>query len=121
MLTEKNNTQAVFIHHVETFTAAVFGKATIDDILSDYAEDSIIVSSEGAFHGLTEIRAFFESQLKVTPSAMVEAFKITCQQIHDEVALMVWKTEPFIPFGVDMFVIRDGKIRQQTTAAYLPS
>jgi hypothetical protein len=40
MLAVGNDTQAVLTHHVETFTAAAFGKTTMDDVLSKWSEDT---------------------------------------------------------------------------------
>lgn len=120
MSAQAKDTLSVFTHHLKAFDAVALGKAPIEELMSDYAEDSIIVSPEGACRGLAEIRTFFEEYLKEVTPAVLEAFKITCQQIHGEVVMMVWKDEPYIPFGADMFVIRGGKIREQTTVSYMP-
>jgi hypothetical protein len=43
------------------------------------------------------------------------------QEIVGEVAFLLWEAKPWFPFCTDKFVVRDGKIKYQTLAAYVPA
>ena len=109
-------TEATLAHHLQAF-----GEGSIDGILSDYTEDSILFAPDGPVHGLDEIRTFIEAFVNNMPPGMMEAFEMIRQDVEGEIAYIVWKAEPFVPLGTDTFIVRDGKIVVQTFAAYMPS
>lgn len=41
------------------------------------------------------------------------------QEAHGEVGYIVWSIGELIPLGTDTFLVKDGKIVQQTYAAYV--
>ena len=108
-------TEEVMAHHLQALI-----RGQLDEVLSDYTADSILFGGQGPLHGLGEIRAFFDTQLKNTPPELVAAFKLIRQDVVGEVAYILWKAEPFILFGTDTFVVHDGKIKVQTFASYSP-
>ena len=109
----EKQTEAVLVHHLQTMD--------VDDILSDYTEESFLLTSNGPFHGLSGIRAFFEAFFKSGTPEMMAAYQLVRQDICGEIAYIVWKAEPFIPLATDTFVVRNGKIIEQTFTAYMPS
>jgi len=107
------STESVLAHHLQAL-----GEADIDAIMSDYAENAVLITPGGPLHGLDAIRQLFEGMIA---DPMI-SFEILQQAIEGEVAYIVWKAETkrlSIPLGTDTFVIRDGKIVAQTFAAQM--
>lgn len=84
------------------------------DIATNYAEDIIILSGQGVFHGHEGVRASADRLAAVTKGA---TFHYKRTVIEAEYGLLEWTAEAGeqnICDGVDAFVIRDGKICMQT-------
>ena len=110
--TEKG-TQAVVGHHLQAMT--------VDDILTDYSEDSVLFTADGPVRGLAGVRAFFEAFTKsITPEIMV-AYKLVRMDVVGETAYILWKAEPFVLLGTDTFVVHSGKIVAQSFTGYMPA
>lgn len=105
-------TQEVLEHHMGAFNEGM------ESILSDYDENSCVISQQGIFKGMTEIKGFFTAFVEGMPEGMMDVFKVTGQQVDGEVAYITWEALPWFPLGTDTFVIRDGKILYQTFAAH---
>ena len=110
-------TAAILTHHLEAF-----GAGDVDRLLSDYTEDSVIITPDGVLRGLDQLRPLFEHFVtEIAPPGEYE-IELTQQVIDGETAYITWKLESAgysIPFGTDTFVIRDGKIMTQTFAAQI--
>lgn len=108
--------EEVLKHHLD----AVRG-CDLEGTLLDYCEESVIMAMDGPVKGLDEIREFFAGSFKTTlPPESV--WTDTICHMGDEVVLCVWNAKsPFvdIPFGTDTFVIRGGKIVQQSFAGII--
>ncbi len=116
MITDAATTEAVFVHHLQ-----VLMTGNVDNILSDYTEDSIVFSPQGMFRGLDQIRGFFTFALSIlTPEAMAN-FKVIQQSVDGEFAYICWSAAPAVIVGGDTFCIRGGKIVMQSFAGYIPS
>jgi ketosteroid isomerase-like protein len=109
----EKQTEVTLVHHLQA--------TTIDDILTDYTEDSILFTATGPIRGLAGLRAFFEGFFGHTPPGFAAAYKMVRQDVIGEIAYIVWKAEPFVLLASDTFVVRDGKIMAQTFAIYMPS
>ena len=107
------STEATLIHHLQSL------KQGVDAILSDYEHDSVLFTPDGPIRGLDGISAFFEGFLNNSPPELLDALTLVRQDIDGDVAYIIWKAEPFIPYATDTFVIRSGKIRVQTFAMLL--
>lgn len=105
----KKAASAVFSHHL-----SLLGTDRLDELMQDYSSESVVMSPNQSFSGLEQIRAFFQAAIAGSPAGFFEAFTIVRQDIHGEIAYMVWKAEPFVKSGTDTFVIRDGKILAHT-------
>ena len=103
-------TEAVLAHHLQ---ALIDGD--LEAVLSDYSEESTLMVNEGCYHGLAEIRAVFDTQIKNSPSELIAAFKLVRQDVAGEVAYLLFNAEPFLPLSTDTFVVRDAKILAQTS------
>lgn len=99
----------VLMHHTISLMAG-----QLDELMHDYTEESVVMSPDQTFHGLAEIRAYFQAAIAGTPPELITAVKTIHQDIHNEVAYLTWKAEPFVKIATDTFVIRDGKIIAQT-------
>jgi ketosteroid isomerase-like protein len=106
------STEATLARHLQAFAGSV------DAIMSDYAESSVLFTPDGPLMGLDQIRAFFEAFKANSPPELMPALTLLRQDIQGEVAYITWKADPFIPLATDTFVIRDGKIQAQTFALF---
>lgn len=98
---------------------AAFGAGDVDAILANYASDAVIMVPGSVKRGHKDIRPMFEGLVAEFGQPDV-TFEMLNQDVNGEVALIVWKAETgkaVYELGTDTFVIRNGKIVQQTVAA----
>jgi ketosteroid isomerase-like protein len=96
-----------------------FGSGNVDAILANYAEDAVIMVPGATMRGHKDIRPMFEGLVAEFGQPGV-TFEMLNQGVDGDVALIVWKAETgkaVYDLGTDTFIIRDGKIVQQTVAA----
>ena len=101
--------QEVFAHH-----AQALGAGDLDEIVADYADDSILITPGGATRGKDGVRAAFAELLADLPNA---AWDLKTQVYEGDVLLLEWTADlpaGQVDDGVDTFVFRDGMIRVQT-------
>ena len=101
--------QEIFAHHAD-----VLIKADIDGIVSDYAEDAVLITAAGIRRGKAGVREGFEELLGALPNAN---FSVPVQQFVDDLLYIEWtatSANSSVADGVDTFVFRDGLIRAQT-------
>jgi len=99
----------------------VIGTGDVDAIMEDYTEDSTIYTPDGPVKGLEAIRVLFELFF-AGPFAEVHSFDVLRQDCEGEFAYLLWKADTAaveIPVATDTFVIRDGKIVDQSVAAHI--
>lgn len=106
------STQEVLDHHLQAFGEG------LESILSDYDENSTVLSQQGSFKGMAEITEFFTAFVQSLPEGFMDKFNITNSAVDGEVAYITWDALPWFPLGTDTFIIRDGKILYQTFAAH---
>ena len=105
-------TEEVLNHHLQAFGEG------LESILSDYDENSCVISQQGTFKGMEEISGFFSAFIASLPEGFLEAFALSNSVIDGEIAYITWQALPWFPLGTDTFQVRDGKILYQTFAAY---
>jgi hypothetical protein len=103
------STESTLTHHLRAFGEG------IESIMSDFTEESVVFTPDGQLHGLEQIRALFDGFLHGPPE-LLKAMTVTRQDVQGDVAYLLWKAEPFIPFAADTFLIRNDKILVQTIA-----
>lgn len=112
----KRSTEEVLRHHLKHVQSC-----NLEEALLDYTEQSTLINFSGPKHGLEEIRAFFADSMKTClPPESVWVNETT--YVDGEMAYTIWTAEsPFysIPYGTDTYIIRGGKIIQQTFAGIL--
>jgi hypothetical protein len=101
--------QEVFTHHGQAL-----GAGDLDQIVADYAEDSVVITSAGVARGKDAIRQVFVKLLDDLPGA---DWDLKTQILDGDVLFLEWAaTSPVsrVDDGVDTFVFRDGMIWVQT-------
>ena len=105
------STEEVVNHHLQSF-----GAGDLKEILSDYTEESAIITTAGVLRGLSQLPLFFEPMFAefAKPGA---SFAMGEMVVDGETALITWSAETadnVYELGTDSFVVRDGKIVTQT-------
>jgi hypothetical protein len=113
MQTTQMNPENVFQHHLEAL-----GKNDIDELMTDYSEESEIWTPDGAITGLIAISSFFTYAFTLFPKDKTH-LEIKKMIVKDCKVYVVWIADsPIVnvPFATDSFEIKDGKILWQSTA-----
>ena len=110
---DQAKTQEVFDRHFKDFK-----ENNLDGIIADYAEDATLITPNGTYTGLTEIKANFEQAFKLFPkdSSTYETIQTV---VKNDIAYTIWKCKTpklELSFATDTFIIQDGKIVRQTFA-----
>src|SRR5258706_15090086 len=105
-------TQAVLGHHLQAVVAH-----NLDDIMSDFDDNSVVLTANGVFRGPNMIRGFFTEALKLLPPEVMAQLKMNRQEVDGEFAYLDWSAGPTIPMASDTFCVRNGKIVMQSFAA----
>ena len=101
-------TKSVLDHHMQALESG-----DLDDVMSDYTEDSVFISNlGGVITGLEAIRAVFGMA-----AGTMAGFELAAEHVEGEIGYVAWKSDG-VPFGTDTFVVRDGKIAAQTVALH---
>jgi ketosteroid isomerase-like protein len=101
--------QEVFQHHGEALMAE-----DLDGIVSDYADDAVMITPAGVLRGKDGIREGFTKLIGDLPGAKWE---LPTMIFEGDVLLLEWKAQSEkvkADDGIDTFVFRDGLIRVQT-------
>jgi hypothetical protein len=90
-------------------------------LLSDYTNESVLITQEAIHTGPAEIKIFFEGLMKHFPKKKSN-LQLDKLEVCDELVFIVWHaTTPsvHVRFGSDTFIIKEDKIRQQTFVGHL--
>jgi hypothetical protein len=101
--------QEVFDHHGEALMAE-----DLDGIVSDYADDAVLITPAGVRRGKAGVREGFVKLIGDVPGA---TWELPTMIFEDDILLLEWKAESEkvkVEDGIDTFVFRDGLIRVQT-------
>ena len=110
-----DQTMSVINRHLHVFRT----NQGVDAIVQDYDENALLYAPDKVYRGVDEIRHFFKAFLGNLPEQGLQLFRVRAQEAHGEVGYIVWSVGEQIPLGTDSFVVKDGKIVQQTYAAYI--
>lgn len=108
------STQDVWQHHIAAWDAR-----DVDEIVSGYGEESILIINSKVFKGPEEIRSVFTRLFQIFD---LGSNKIDPPVLDGRTVYITWHFTPKADaefFGTDTFVIEDGKIRIQTIASLL--
>lgn len=109
-------TKGIISNHLQSFQ-----NNDLKAVLSDYTEDSILMTQTKTYTGLKEIEAFFFGLLIHFPKGRSN-FDLEQLFVSNELAYIVWKAKTptlHVPIGTDTFFVKEGKIHQQTFAGQL--
>jgi ketosteroid isomerase-like protein len=101
--------EEVFAHHAEAL-----GAGDLDEIVADYADDAVFITSRGVLRGKEGVRAGFTQLLSDLPNA---SWALKTQIFDGDLLFLEWAADSaatHVDDGVDTFVFRDGLIRVQT-------
>lgn len=101
--------QEVFAHHGKALAAG-----DLDEIITDYTDDSVVITAGGVSHGRDGVRQFFARLLGDLPNA---TWDLKSQILAGDVLFLEWAADSAVnrvDDGVDTFVFRDGMIWAQT-------
>ena len=101
--------QEVFAHHGKALAAG-----DLDEIVVDYADDSVLITPAGVSRGKDGIRKVFAKLLEDLPDA---AWDLKTQIFDGDVLFLEWAADSTVNRvhdGVDTFVFRNGMIGAQT-------
>jgi len=114
-----SNLEKLVREHVETLNSGV-----VDDILSHYHQDAIIIHQQGIASGHDELRGLFEFFASGVLIPGKTQFDLQIVTTHENMAYIIWSAESptfNIPFATDTFVYANDLIVQQTTAGVMDS
>ena len=107
------STDAVLDHHLQSL-----GSEDVSAVIADYTGDSVLLTANGPIKGIKLLDDFFHGFLSAMPQFMA-GFRILRQEVIGEIAYIVWESPKYSPLGTDTFLIRDGNILTQTSAAHM--
>lgn len=110
---DEAQTQAVLDHHWDTFV-----NNDLDGVMEDYTDESILITPNGTFMGLEQIRGNFVNAFKAFPTQGADLTLNTNLAVKD-VGYILWEAETpefILTYATDTFIIRNGKIIRQTFA-----
>jgi ketosteroid isomerase-like protein len=103
-------TKEVWDHH-----CIAFANADIDEVMSDFAENAIYITTNKVICGKDNIRTLYDEHFKTLEKGSVS--NITSVTMEGEIILFEWTFDSpkvKVSDGVDTFIIRDGFIVAQT-------
>jgi len=107
-MTTTRTPEEVFAHHGQTL-----GAEDLEGIISDYADDAILIVQKQVYRGKDGARQVFTQLLSDVPQAQWELETA----FADDVLYLGWKATGGgrkVENGVDTFIFADGMIRVQT-------
>ena len=110
---DEAKTKEVLDHHWATFQSN-----DLDGVMADYTDESVLITPDRTFKGLTEIRENFVGAFSAFPKDST-TMKLHKSVVTQDVAYIIWEAagpKVKISYGTDTFIIRDGKIVRQTYA-----
>ncbi|HEU5164735.1 MAG TPA: nuclear transport factor 2 family protein [Chitinophagaceae bacterium] len=115
---DDGDTKDLILRHINSFI-----ENDLDAVLSDYTNESVLITQEMTYKGPDEIRGFFSSLVKHFP-VQNSSFVLDTLVADGKLAFLVWhgKTPTIeVSFGTDTFIIDNRKIKQQTFAGQIKS
>ena len=115
--TVSTSSRKIIMRHLSNFLQ----DNDLEAVVSDYTDKSILITQDATYRGTQDIRAFFDGLIKHFPKQQ-STFELDKLVVNDELAYIVWHANTpslDVPYGTDTFILKDGKIHQQTFAAQL--
>ena len=113
-----SDTKNIILHHINSFI-----ENDLDALLSDYTNESVLITRDMTYNGPKEIKDFFVSLVKHFP-VQNSNFVLDKLVADGNLVFIIWhgKTPTIeVALGTDTFIIENRKIKQQTFAGQIKS
>ncbi|MCI0507980.1 MAG: nuclear transport factor 2 family protein [Gammaproteobacteria bacterium] len=113
--TEEQKALDIFNQHVAAFTSG-----NLDAVVNDFGEQSVVITPDGVFEGLDQIRSLYQhllGEFGVINRGDSPGLRIDTLHIRHDTLFITWHAESInhiFPFGTDTFVCRNGKVQRQS-------
>jgi len=111
LITKSDASENVILHHLGSFR-----DNDLQAVISDYTIESVLITEGGTYKGPEEIKGFFTDLMVHFPKQDSD-FELDKLVAQDGMVYIIWhaKTPSLeVPLGSDTFIVKDGKIFQQT-------
>ena len=115
-ITLADYSKEIIMHHLSSFH-----NNDLEEVVSDYIDESVLITPDATYTGPEEIRTFFVGLMRYFPKQR-SSFELDRLTVNGELAYIVWhaKTPNLnVPLGSDTFIIKGSKIYQQTFVGQL--
>jgi hypothetical protein len=115
--TVSTSSRKIIMRHLSNFLQ----DNDLEAVVSDYTDESILITQDATYRGTQDIRAFFDGLIKHFPRQQ-SSFELDKLVVNNDLAYIVWHADTpslDVSYGTDTFIIKAGKIYQQTFAAQL--
>lgn len=115
--TREQRALSLFKRHVTAFNSG-----SLDAVLNDFGEHSVVITPDGVFEGLARIRVLYAGLLAefgIIDRGDSPGLALDALHVHHETVFIVWhavSTRHVFPFGTDTFVCKSGKFERQSIA-----
>ena len=105
----------VFNRHVAAFTSG-----NLDEVVSDFTEQSVVFTPDGVFEGLDQIRSVYQALLAefgVINRGDSPGIQIDTLLVRHDTLFITWHAESkhhLFGFGTDTFVFKGDKVERQS-------
>ena len=110
---DEATTKKVLEHHWTAFQAN-----DLEGTMADYTEESVLITPDQTYRGLSEIRQNFIKAFQAFPKGKA-TLTLNKSVVNKDVGYILWEanTPTFnLTYATDTFIIQDGKIVRQTYA-----
>jgi uncharacterized protein (TIGR02246 family) len=94
----------------------------IEATMADYAEDAVIIAGGAVYRGADEIRSVMQGAFEGLFVPGTYEWPIDSHTVDGDYSVVTWSLTfagGHMPFGMDAFHVREGKIVMQTGGFYL--
>ncbi len=110
MTTEtQSTTEAVFMHHLQAVR-----DRDIEAIVSDYADDAVMLMPGVVLRGIEQIRGHFTNVVNDAPAELLTNLQVDQLELEGEFVFLLWSSGTMVPRAADTLCIRNGKIVMQS-------
>jgi hypothetical protein len=109
--TLSQSSKDIIMHHLNSFQ-----NHDLEAVVSDYTSESVFITQEATYTGMEEIKVFFANLMMHFPKQKSN-FELDKVIVVDTLGYIVWHADTpslEVALGTDTFVLKDGKIQQQT-------
>jgi len=118
---EAQQALALFARHVAAFTSG-----NLEAVLNDFSEQSVVITPEGVFEGLAQIRGVYQrllAEFGVIDRGESPGLHVDVLYVCHDTLYISWHAESryhVFDFGTDTFVCRHGKVLRQSISFPVP-